>query len=78
MILKFLNCQILYHYKTAYLCCERLPRKKKFPTHLSTIYFQKSGSHRSHGMRYPHLETVYLYQKLTQTFTEKIHQISMC
>ena len=43
--------------------------KNKFPTHLSTI-FQKSGSQNCHRM-HPHLETMLLYQNLTQTFKGK-------
>ena len=61
MILKFLNCQILYRYKTAYLL--KIALKKKSPTHLSTTF-------KNQGLdipieRAPHLKTVLLYQRLT-------------
>ena len=43
MTLKFVKCQILYRYKTAYLW--KIVSKKKFPTH------SKSGSQHSHRTR---------------------------
>ena len=67
MILKFLNCQILYHYKTAYLW--KIAVKKKSPTHLSTT-FKKQGLNMPIE-RTPHLKTVLLHQKLTDIYRKK-------
>ena len=67
MILKFLNYQIFYRYKTAYLW--KIALKKKFPTHLSTT-FKNQGLNISIE-RAPHLKNVLLYQKWAYIFTEK-------
>ena len=67
MILKFLNCQILYRYKITYLW--KIALKKKSSTHLSNTF-------KNQGLTIPkeralHSKPVLLYQKLTQTFTGK-------
>ena len=62
MTLKFVNCQILYRYKTAYY--ERLFRKR------NSQPIQNQGLNIPIE-RAPHLKTVLLYQKLTQTFIGK-------
>ena len=67
MILKSLNYQILYRYKTANLW--KIALKKKFPTQLSTTF--KNQCLNIPIEHAPHLKTVLLYRKLTQTFTEK-------
>ena len=62
MILKFLNYQILYRYKTAYLW--KIALKKKFPTHLSTTFKNQGLNIPTECV--PHLKTVLLYQRIRQ------------